>query len=87
MSQGAGGRTVIAASVSVRGRSPGKALSLAGRGLQLQSNFLSSSKGPRQGAGLAELDKGLTQGTSPERKQPEQPQRWETSTKLIKAVR
>ena len=67
--------------------SPVKLSSPGFRGLQQQSNVLISTMGPRQRAGRPELAEGSVRDISPQRKQPERPQRWETSTKFVKAVR
>ena len=67
--------------------SPVKSTSPGYRALQQQSEVLISTMGPKQRAGRPELADSSVRDSSPQRKQPERPQRWETSTKFVKAVR
>ncbi len=81
------GRTGVGEYEPVQRGSPAKSPSSGYRALQLQSNVLISTTSPKQRAGRPELAEGSVRDISPQRKQPEQPQRWETSTKFVKAVR
>ena len=71
-------------------QSPVKSVPLGKRGFGRQGYLLSSSKGlfsPQQKVANLELDADPHRDFSPQRQQPERPQRWETSTKFNKANR